>query len=429
MLNLYQSLMRAGAPLLCNVLNKRVAEGKEDAQRLNERKGQSEKPRPDGALYWVHAASVGEAQSAKTLINALLERDPQLHVLVTTGTLTSAKMMDKNLPKRAFHQFYPLDHPDWTAQFLDHWRPDVVFWMESELWPNMLRQIKDRGIPAILVNARLSPRSFKKWKMARRLIQKILSSFTLILCQTDRDEHYFNALGAAQTHVTDNLKYSAAPLGVDTEALQKFNTATMSRPCWVYASTHKGEEALVAATHQTLKQTLPDLLSIIIPRHPDRADAIETDLKPYGLTVTRRGDAHDLPTLDTDIYLADTLGELGLFYRACPVAVIGRSFSDDGGGGHNPIEAAQLHCATLHGPHVQNLQDIFDEMNRAGAAKMVSSPEKLADEVLNLLQDETALKVAQDRAVKFATDKARVLPRVMAHIEPILQKQNDEAAA
>jgi 3-deoxy-D-manno-octulosonic-acid transferase len=429
MLQFYQWLMRALSPLLCNLLDKRVKAGKEDVGRLSERKGRTDKPRPKGVLYWVHAASVGEAQSSKTLISALLERDPELHILATTGTLTSAKIMAKTLPPRAFHQFYPLDHPDWTNSFLDHWRPDAVFWMESELWPNMLGQIKARNIPATLVNARLSPQSYKKWRYARPVIKKLLASFNLILCQTDRDENYFNDLGAPQTHVTDNLKYSAAPLGVDKEDLQKFNDATMNRPCWVYASSHKGEEELVARTHQILKRELPDLLSIIIPRHPERRDAIVEDLKAYDLGVMLRGEAHDLPSLDTDIYIADTLGELGLFYRACPIAIIGRSFSDDGGGGHNPIEAAQLHCATLHGPNVQNLQDIFDEMNRAGAAKRLIDADKLADEVLNLLQDETALKVAQDRAVKFAADKARVLPRVMAHIDPILQRLDKGGAA
>ncbi len=428
MLNFYQWLMNSAEPLLSNLLDKRVKAGKEDHTRLNERKGITGKPRPSGSVYWVHAASIGEAQSALTLIHALLNSAPELHILVTTGTLTSAKLMEKNLPPRAFHQFYPLDHPNWTKRFLQHWQPDLILWMESELWPNMLRHISEQKIPAALINARLSSASYKKWRLARPVIKKLLSSFSMILCQTHSDEKLFKNLGANNTHVSDNLKYSAAPLAIDDAALSNFTTALQGRPCWVYASTHQGEETLAAQTHEILQDKFPDLLSIIIPRHPNRRDEIMTDLSTYHLKTCLRGEGAALPSADTDIYIADTLGELGLFYRASPIAVIGRSFSADGGGGHNPIEAAQLGCAILHGPHVQNLQAIFDEMNRADASTALNHKKDLATEIQKLLENPKLLSEKQGRATEFAQSKARVLPRVLNHLSPLLQEDAQNAA-
>lgn len=420
MIALYQRLMTAAEPLLNTLLDKRLKAGKEDSERLNERKGQAGRQRPDGLLYWVHAASVGEAQSALILIRHLIDHAPDAHVLVTTGTKTSASMMEKSLPERAFHQYYPLDHPEWVTSFLDHWSPDFIAWMESELWPNMLLNIQKRNIPAALINARLSPASFGKWRLFKPFAQTLLKTFSTILCQTEQDASFFNKLGANSTYVTDNLKYSAQALKVDDEALKLIYGALQNRPCWVYASTHQGEEALAARIHERLKASYPDLLTILIPRHPERRDTIKQTLSSFSLETVFRGEEKTLPELDTDIYVADTLGELGLFYRAAPIACIGRSFSDDGGGGHNPIEAAQLHCAVLHGPNVQNLQVIFDEMNRDGAALMVADRGALFDTLHQLLEDTKVLETKQERAYNFAYTKTQVIERVMEQLSPIL---------
>lgn len=420
MIALYKTLTRSAAPLFESVLDKRLARGKEDESRIGERKGQSALPRPEGALCWIHAASVGEAQSALILIQTLLASYPKLHILVTTGTLTSARLMQGKLPPQALHQFYPLDQPDWTAQFLDHWKPDFILWMESELWPNMVMQIAQRHIPAALINARLSPTSFARWRLVKSTAQKLLGAFRMILCQTQEDAAYYQKLGAQQVYVTDNLKYSAKPLGYDEAALKALNGALMGRPCWVYASTHKGEETLAAEVQQILKSTLPDVLTIIAPRHPERREEIAQALAPYQLNVLMRGEEKALPTAETDIYIADTMGELGLLYRAAPLACIGRSFSDDGGGGHNPIEAAQLGCAVLHGPHIQNLQEIFDQMNAAQAAYCVPEREKLAGYVQEFLSGAQDLAAAQARALDFAHSKDIVINRVMDHLHEML---------
>lgn len=419
MLKLYRSVMSASEPVLDRLLRIRLQSGKEDGARLSERKGAPSKERPGGRLAWVHAASVGEAQSALILIDALLRREPLLQIMVTTGTVTSANLLAKKLPVGAFHQFFPLDHPKWVKQFLDHWQPDLVLWMESELWPNMLGEIKKRGIPAALINAHLSRRSYRNWRLVRGSAASLLETFDIILAQTEVDAKYYCKLGAANVIVTDNLKYSANPLPVDDTELRKMAAACANRSVWVYASTHAGEEEMACRIHQRLQNTIPDLLTILVPRHPDRRNDVLNVCSEHKLHARLRGASHVLPQENDDIYIADTMGELGLFYRLAPIVCIGRSFSNDGGGGHNPIEAAQLHCAVLHGPHVQNLQEIYDQMNDHGAAIQLRDEADFAETLRRLFAQKQYREELQAEAFAFAQDKSTVLPRVLNALEPV----------
>lgn len=413
MLFLYSYIMQRSQERLNKLLAKRVQKGKEDPKRVEEKRGIASKERPDGRLFWFHAASMGESQSALILIRYLLETHDDIHILVTTGTVSSAALMEKNLPERAFHQYYPLDYPAWCSAFLDHWKPDLAFWMESELWPHMLNALQMRNIPAVLVNARLSPRSSLLWSLFRGSARKVLSAFDIILCQTRLDAERYEALGANRCVVTDNLKYSAQNLPHDAKELQILQAATSTRPIWVYASTHKGEEELACRLHSIVKQEFPDLLTIIVPRHPERRDEIMQDCEPYGLNMLLRGDEKHRPEDDTDIYIADTFGELGLFYRLCPIVCIGRSFSDDGGGGHNPIEAAQLGCAVLHGPHIQNLRDIFDEMNAENAATCMRNETHMTQTIRELFETPARMQELQRIALSYSQQKSMVLERVV----------------
>ncbi|PZO84230.1 MAG: 3-deoxy-D-manno-octulosonic acid transferase, partial [Micavibrio aeruginosavorus] len=274
LLTLYETLIRAGKPALEMLLRARARRGKEDSLRINERKGRASIKRPAGKIVWVHAASVGEAQSALILINAMDNAAPDTHIVVTTGTVTSATLMERRLPANAFHQYVPLDHPVWVKSFLDHWQPDLALWMESELWPNMLGALKRRNIPAILVNARLSENSFRNWSMAKGAASKILGTFDLILAQTKADAHRFESLGAKNVTAGDNLKYGAAPLPYDELSLSALSLTVDGRPVWVYASTHEGEEDLACRVHARLKETIPSLLTIIVPRHPERREDV-----------------------------------------------------------------------------------------------------------------------------------------------------------
>ncbi len=425
MLHFYKLCSKLCKPLLNLMLERRTRKGKEWIDRIPERKGIASKKRPEAPLIWLHGASIGEAQSALILINRLLADNPKLHILVTTGTVTSAQLMSKNLPERAFHQFYPLDHPKWVERFLEHWSPDMALWMESEIWPNMLQAIKSRSIPAALINARLSDTSFKRWSFLKKTAHTLISTFSIILTQTQRDAQRFKALGAQNVTTTDNLKYSAAPLPYESSELKKLSKEISNRPCWLFASTHKGEEEMAAHIHEHLKKSLPNVLTLIVPRHPDRRDDIrKACTKNDALKIHLRGPHHQGIPEDTDIYVADTLGELGLFYRLTPLACIGRSFSDDGGGGHNPIEAAQLNCAVLHGPHVQYQRDIFQEMDEAQAAIALNDEQALRDTITELLSNSEKLKIAQDHAMAFAKNKEAVIERVLHALEPILTQLN-----
>lgn len=429
LLTIYRSLTRACRPLLERLLQFRMGRGKEDSARLPERMGRASRPRPPGKLVWIHAASVGEAQSALILIDALGRQSAAMNVLVTTGTVTSASLMERRLPPFAFHQYAPIDHPAWVSGFLDHWKPDLALWMESELWPNILLEMKRRGTPCVLVNARLSNKSFRNWRLARHAAAQIVSCFKLILAQTQKDADYYRALGARKVIVSENIKYSATPLPHEALALSALKLAVGERRAWVYASTHAGEEALACRVHKALKEKIPDLLTIIVPRHPQRREEIAGVCFENQLKFTLRSHNAALPVAHDDIYVADTLGELGLFYTLCDVAFIGRSFSDDGGGGHNPVEAAQLGCAVMTGPNNQFQRQLYDDMRSDGAVVEVRSEQEFTTALGILLTDPQALTAAKERTGNFVARKAHVIQDVLKHLSPFFQNAENRDAA
>ncbi len=418
----FNLLTRHSDYFFLRLLDNRLRKGKELPERIHEKQGISKLDRPPGQLVWLHAASIGEAQSALILIDRLNERTPNLNILVTTGTVTSARVLENKLPKNAIHQFYPLDHPEWVTSFLDNWSPDLVLWLESELWPNMLHEIRERRIPAALINARISPRSYRLWRMAKSLAAQTLDAFSVILAQTGDDAERLKNLGAKNITVTDNLKYSAKPLTCDPDQRETLQKEIGKRPLWLFASTHRGEEEMATRLHIILKKHLPGLLTIIVPRHPERRDEIKNALADYEVTIGFRGEKKYPPNPQDDLYIADTLGELGLFYSLCPLACIGRSFSDDGGGGHNPLEAAQRGCVVLHGPNIQNLRQIYDEMDEYGAALPVAHESAMTGTLLDLLKNPSRIKTLQEKGLQFSKEKAGVIEHVMSELEPLLQK-------
>lgn len=421
-LKIYRQLtMRAEKPLL-RLLDWRLKKGKELQERLHERKGQPQKARPDGKLIWIHAASVGEAQSALILIDKLIQLDNTSNIMVTSGTVTSSELMAKRLPSNAFHQFIPLDHPEWVQAFLEHWKPDLAFLIESELWPNLLLEIKERNIPAALVNARLSKASYRGWSFAKGSIKTILSGFNLILTQSVNDAQRFKRLSDATVKPIGNIKYSAAPLPYNEEDFTTLTRAINNRPTWVYASTHLGEETLACRIHERLKQSIPDLLTIVVPRHPERRDEIQKICGSFtNLNVTMRSEEKQPPTAETDVYIADTLGELGLFYKLSHAAMIGRSFSADGGGGHNPLEAAQYGLPVLTGPNIQYQEAIFEDMIAFKIAKQVQTKEEFYDALWRLFKEEGLHAKISKNALKYSKEKQGVIDIVMDEITPMLQ--------
>jgi 3-deoxy-D-manno-octulosonic-acid transferase len=411
-------LGRLAAPALGLLLARRARQGKEDPARLGERRGRSALARPAGRLLWIHGASVGEARSVLPLLAMILDAYPGASALVTTGTLASARLLDTALPPRARHQFAPLDVPAWVARFLDHWRPDAALWVESELWPNMLSALAARGVPAALVNARLSAGSFARWRRLGRALRPPLGSFARVLAQSEADAARFAALGARGVAMPGNLKFDAAILPADAAALEGLRAALGARPRWLAASTHEGEEEIAAAAHEALAPALPGLLTILVPRHAARGEEIARLLAARGLAVARRGRG-ELPGAATDVYLADTMGELGLFYRLAPVAFVGRSLAR--GGGQNPLEAAALGAAVLAGPLTGNFGDIYAGLAQAGGARIVRDGAALTDALAALLADPAACAALAARAGAAIASGRGATARTLAELGPLLE--------
>lgn len=417
LLGLYRGLTTASLPLIQLLLRRRIARGKEDPARIEERRGVASLQRPDGPLVWIHAASIGEAQSVLVLIDRLIRERPALNILMTTGTVTSASLMSERLPKRALHQFVPVDRPAWVRRFLKYWQPDLAVWVESELWPNLLLETAARGVPMVLLNARISADSHTGWQRARGLARRLLSSFSLVLAQDETIAARLRDLGAANVAISGNLKTAAAPLPATATDLLELQDAIGSRPVWLAASTHDGEEAIVAEAHMSAARKIPGLLSIVAPRHPQRGAEVAAHLKGQGLTVARRSLSE--PITDAfDIYLADGTGELGLFYRIAPVAFIGGSLIPHGG--QNMLEAAVLKCAILHGPHIANFEAIAGDLARAGASRQVDNAEALAEAVETLLANPGEATNMADAAAATAAARSDVLDRVATALAPLL---------
>ncbi len=417
-LALYRTLTDAAAVLIRLYLHRRLQHGKEHADRFTERLGRAGRPRPSGLLVWLHGASVGEALSALPLIDGLRLRRPEVTVLFTTGTVTSASILENRLPPGVLHQFVPVDRMPWVDSFLDHWRPDLAVWLESELWPNTLAALAARRVPALLVNGRMSEASCGRWKRwAPATVRHLLATFAVCLAQTAADAERLRHLGARDALCVGNLKSAAPPLPANDADLAALRSAVAGRPLWLAASTHPGEEALIGRVHARLEPRHPGLLTVIVPRHAPRGAALAEELRAQGLTVARRAAGEPIRA-ETDLYLADTMGELGLFYRLSGIAVLGKSLI--GRGGQNPLEAARLGCAVLYGPHMDNFPEITATLEAAGAARPVPDEAALAAAVDALLTDEPARSAMGQAGQALADGEAAVVDRILDRLVPLL---------
>jgi 3-deoxy-D-manno-octulosonic-acid transferase len=413
----YRAATAASTPLVRQYLRWRCGRGKEDPARFGERFGLPSASRPPGPLAWVHAASVGESVSVLGLIERLTAERPGVSLLMTTGTVAAARLMQQRLPEGVIHQFIPVDLPSAVERFLEHWRPGLALWVESELWPNLVLATRKRRIPLILLNARLSARSASRWRRMPGLIRPILGAFSLCLAQDEAQAERFRRLGARRVISAGDLKAAAAPLDVDPIALAPLRRQIDGRPCWVAASTHSGEEAIVAEAHAAIGKAHPGLLTIIAPRHPARGAAIAAMLERRGLRASRRA-ARQPVAPETDVYLADTMGELGLLFRLAGIAFIGGSLVAKGG--HNPFEAARLDCAILHGPDMRNCAAMAGALAVGGAVVTVGNAAELAAAVSRLLADPRERTIRAAAAARVAEESAGVLDAVLDRLTPWL---------
>jgi 3-deoxy-D-manno-octulosonic-acid transferase len=410
-LQAYRGSGRLLAPFAGWLLDARTRRGKEDPARRGERLGRASIERPNGPLVWVHAASVGETMSVLPVVDWLATSG--LGVLLTSGTVTSATLAATRLPVGAFHQYVPIDLAPFISRFLDHWQPMAALFVESEIWPTTVTELDRRKIPQVLLNGRLSAKSLARWLTMPRLARSLFGRFSLVLAQSQPDAARFAALGVTDLKVTGNIKFDCQPLGVDLAELTRLRRLIRHRPVLLAASTHPGEESIIADVTRRMAASVPGLLTIIVPRHPDRRGDIVKELEAARLDVAIRSLGQD-PGLETDIYLADTLGELGLFYRLAPVAFIGGSLVPIGG--HNPIEAAQLQTALLHGPDVHNARDIFAALDTGGGARLVHDAAELANAAAQLLTDPQAATAMAKAAADIVLSSRGALDRTRAFL-------------
>ncbi len=408
-------------PLFYALLIIRLILGKENARSFKEKRGSFQKKRPDKKLAWFHAASVGESLSLLYLLDTLAGKHADWQFMITTGTISSGGILEEKLKNKdqIFHQYLPFDHPIWVNRFFDYWKPDLSIVSESDFWPNFMTESKNRDIPLVLVNGRMSPKSFNNWSKIKKTARALFSKFDLTIVQTEQDEVFFNQLGAKNIVKTGNLKYSNPPLGVNREDLDILSKKLKDRKLWFFSQSHESEEEIAINAHKSLSKDYKNLTTIIALRHPNRKDEVKKILGASGLSHEFRSDVHNDVNPKVDIYIVDTFGELGIFYSLCEITCIGGSFKPLGC--HNPIEPAQLNCAILFGPHIFNFSETCSDLINKIAAIQVKNEDGLIEKLDYLLQNEDVVTSLQSKALAFTKSKSETLSLVESQISSYLK--------
>lgn len=417
LLSVYRGATALARPAAMTILRNRAARGKEVPERLSERLGIAGVPRPDGPLFWFHAASVGETNSILPLMEELKRRHPALNLLLTTITTTSAKVAAARLPGGAIHQFLPLDNPRFCRRFIEHWRPDLGLFTESEIWPNLIVEASNSKVPLVLLNARMSQSSYKRWSRLSSLAKPVFSRFDLVLTQNWRFAKRLTGLGVHKADIIGNLKYDAPPPPVDLGELEELRRSLGGRPLFLAASTHPGEDEVIARVHEMLASAMPSLLTVMAPRHPDRGEAIAALLGERRLTVARRS-THDALSDKTQVYLADTIGELGLFYSLAPLSFIGGSLVHHGG--QNPIEAIKLGSGILSGPHTFNFTETYSVLQRYEGLRLVGGADDMAAALKALFENPAEAAEMKRRAAAAIGTLSGALEKTLEALKPYL---------
>ncbi len=416
MLSAYRMAGSVVYPFIGSYVAWRVGKGKEEGARRGERYGKSGVARPDGSLIWVHAASVGETLAVAPLIERLLSYGVKL--VLTTGTVTSAQLAKDRFNGKLIHQYVPLDLKPAVSRFLDHWRPDLAIVAESEIWPVTIQELARRQIPQILVNGRLSDRSFARWTKRQHLAEALFEHFAHVIAQSDQDGERYAELGARPVSVSGNLKADAQLPLVDENVLAKLQSQIAGRPTWLAASTHDGEEQVAADVQLVLRKHHPGLLTIVVPRHPERAETIAAMMAAKGLKVVRRSSGIPI-SAETDVFLGDSLGEMGLYLGLTGICFVGKSLTSTGG--HNPLEPAMAGVAVLSGPNVQNFREAYSKLVTAGAARLVPDDKSLAKAINHLLKNAPVRQAMMSAGIATVQEMSGTLDRTMKVLDPFIR--------
>lgn len=403
----YAALTGAFDPFAPVVLRRRARQGKEDPQRLGERMGRAGVGRPDGGLIWLHGVSVGEVTSLLPLIEALWLRRPDLTLLVTSGTTTAAQMLARRLPPRVIHQYAPIDTPQTVNRFLSHWRPALGIFAESEIWPNLIQEAHARGVKLALVSARITEGTARNWARFPVAAHEIFSSFDLVLPQDDATAGRLRLLGGSPGPKL-NLKLAGDPLPADEAELARLRQAVAARRVVLAASTHPGEDEVVVEAFRAV--AADDALLILAPRHPDRGPDLAARFQ-----ASRRAAGE---ALTGPIHVADTLGELGLFFRLADVVVMGGGWA--GVGGHNPLEPARIGRPILTGPDVFNAAEPYADLYAEAAAIPAADAPTLARHLRGLLDNPAIARRMGEAALGYAERQGAALDAAVARLEPLL---------
>ena len=414
---IYKALSVLAYPFIELYLIYRTFKGKEDKKRLKERFARATVDFPtqeEAKVIWIHAVSIGEANSALTIVGDLIRADPKNYVLLTSTTLTSASIIDEQIKKyngKLIHQFLPIDSLYIVRAFLEYWKVKIAVFVESEIWPNLINEAKASGARTVLVNARMSDKSAKSWKLAKNLGFKIFNKFDLILAQSLADQEKLQRLTKKDVLYFGNLKSESSSLIPNEKELTKLKSQIGKRKIFLASSTHSPEEQIIIKAHNELKEKFPDLLTIIIPRHPNRSEEISKMLE--GIKFAKRS-AKEKITAKTEIYLADTLGELAAFYKLSNFTFIGASLSEDGG--HNPFEPIKLGCAVISGKNVKNFQEVYDDLSKAAGCIILQKASQLPEIVEKLIIDPKKAKDLNKNANAQIKSSTQVKERVVRAI-------------
>ncbi|MBL6937834.1 MAG: 3-deoxy-D-manno-octulosonic acid transferase [Alphaproteobacteria bacterium] len=409
----YRAATAALSPVAPMILRRRKRQGKEHRDRAGERLGYANAPRAPGKLVWVHGASNGESLAALPLIEELTSRG--VNVLMTSGTVTSAELMQARLPKGAVHQFVPIDTPSATRRFLAYWKPDAGLFVDSDLWPNLILGAQALGTKLALVNARMSQRSYESWRWAKKTARTMLAAFDVCLAQDDEIAARFRMLGAPDVRVVGSLKEDAPPLPYDPSKLAELRAAIGARPVLLAAQTHPGEDETILPAHDALRRTHSDLLTIIVPRHTTRGADIAMLCDVRKAARRSSGEAIDP---DTAVYIADTMGELGLFYRLAPIAFVGGTLVPVGG--HNPLEPARLRCGVMAGPHTFNSVSAYAAIFAAQGLGLVQSSTDIAALAARVFDDPSMRTSLGEAAARGAEALGGAVDKTLAVVDSFL---------